>query len=129
MASGRVLRIDEHVAGAAVGADIARLFGIVAELPAQGGNVDVDAAVEHFPLAVANVLKEVIPGEHATFGFGEADEEIELDGAQDDNPAIHRGDAGGGTDVDAANDDVQLVAGSRSGGREQQDTAETETER
>ena len=76
--AGLRVGVDQHVARAAHGADEARLFGIVAQLAAQGGDVHVNRAVEHVVVAVADFLQQLLARLHAAPRAGQRGQQIEL---------------------------------------------------
>ena len=97
--------MDEEVAGAADGADVARLVGVVVEFLAEGGDVDVDGAVEDFVFAIADGFEKGFAGLDAALGFHEGGEDVELDGGEDEGLVIEEGDAGIQVEAKGASDE------------------------
>src|SRR5688572_2772479 len=71
---------DEHVPGAAHGADGAGMCRVRLDLAAQTGNADVDRAVERFPFAVARHGEQLVARQHLVRMLDQRLEEVELHG-------------------------------------------------
>jgi len=103
--------IDEEIAGGAHGADETGCLGIVAELLAEGGDVDIDGAVEDLVVAVADFLEQLLAGLDAAGGAEEAGEEIELDGGEVEGLVIEGDDAGAEVHAQGAGEELGGIGG------------------
>lgn len=92
--------MDHPVTDGADGFEVTGLAGVIAEFTAEGGDMDIDGAVEDFVIAFADFAEKLFTGFHAAGVAGEAEEEIELDGGEGEGLTGEGGGAGGGVEAE-----------------------------
>jgi hypothetical protein len=93
---------DHPVAHGANGFEVTGLAGVIAEFTSEGGDMDIDGAVEDFVIAFPDFAEQLFAGFHAAGVAGEAEEEIEFDGGEGERLSGERGGAGGGVEAEVA---------------------------
>ncbi len=90
---------------------IARLFGVVAQLAAQRGDVHVNRAVEHVVVAVPDFLQQLLARLDPAPRAGQDGQQIELDRRERQRLVIQQGHARGGVDPQPAHHDFWFAFG------------------